>query len=485
MRWTVISCFLCVGLAVVSAFSAIAEPARFEHPLDEVRLKAADCLRRGIDAISSHEARSQQQRETILNSIHDARRLLGDGSLAAERLDALAEQLSSAFKEGNQQEVQKLCGLLRNIYSDLRFRPRKEAELPAGFPPPTPVGEIEVKHYPTYRKASTDGNSNLAFWVLFRHITSNSISMTAPVEMLATDDTPENIRFAKMGFLYESPDLGQLGTYGKVEVSDAPAMTVVSIGVRGRQSREAVVQARKTLSVWLESHQGKWTAVGPLRVMGYNSPFVPREENYFEVQIGVAPAGAEASAGVGEQNQPVAPEQRGESPMGQTSLKVGAKAPAFSLANQDGKTVSLKELVGKWVVVYFYPKDDTPGCTTEACEFTEQLSHFDKLGATVLGISPDSVESHQKFRAKHKLQVELLSDPDSAVAKKYGAWGEKSMYGKTYEGIIRSTVLIGPDGKIAYIWPKVSPAGHAEEVRKKLAELQSSSTGEAKGLRNK
>ncbi|MCR4414773.1 MAG: thioredoxin-dependent thiol peroxidase [Thermoguttaceae bacterium] len=158
--------------------------------------------------------------------------------------------------------------------------------------------------------------------------------------------------------------------------------------------------------------------------------------------------------------------------MASTAIEIGRKAPGFSLANQDGQKVSLRDLEGSWVVVYFYPRDDTPGCTKEACEFTSQLGQFGQLGAKVLGISPDSVGSHRKFRQKHQLQVELLSDPDHTVAKKYGAWGEKSMYGKKYEGIIRSTVLVDPHGRVSYYWPKVAPAGHAAEVLAKLAELQ-------------
>jgi len=157
--------------------------------------------------------------------------------------------------------------------------------------------------------------------------------------------------------------------------------------------------------------------------------------------------------------------------MAKKTLRVGGKAPAFALANQDGKKVALKSLLGKWVVLYFYPKDDTPGCTTEACEFTSQLALLDKLGARVLGVSPDSAESHQKFINKHRLKLDLLSDPDHKVLARYGAWGAKSMYGRKYEGVIRSTVLIDPEGRIAAHWPEVKPAGHAKEVRERLGEL--------------
>ncbi len=154
-----------------------------------------------------------------------------------------------------------------------------------------------------------------------------------------------------------------------------------------------------------------------------------------------------------------------------TGLCPGDEAPAFRLLNQDGKEVSLADLQGQWAVLYFYPRDDTPGCTKEACEFSSILAQFELLDARVLGVSPDSPASHVKFIRKHALGVELLSDPEHEVLRQYGAWGEKSMYGKKYEGVLRSTVIIDPNGKIAHRWPKVSPAGHAEEVRAKLAEL--------------
>ena len=154
-------------------------------------------------------------------------------------------------------------------------------------------------------------------------------------------------------------------------------------------------------------------------------------------------------------------------------IETGKKAPAFRAKDQDGKARSLGEFAGQWVVLYFYPKDDTPGCTTEACDFTAGLARFTKMDAVVLGCSADSEESHRKFIAKHKLKVTLLSDPDRTVMEKYGAWGEKLMYGKKVTGVIRSTVLIDPKGKVAHHWPKVQAKGHADKVREKLAELQS------------
>ncbi len=154
------------------------------------------------------------------------------------------------------------------------------------------------------------------------------------------------------------------------------------------------------------------------------------------------------------------------------SIRTGARAPAFSLPDQDDKKVSLKDLSGGWVVLYFYPKDDTPGCTKEACEFTSHLKGFEKLDARVIGVSPDSAAKHRKFIEKHGLGVDLLSDPDHKILDRYGAWGEKSMYGKKYQGVLRSTVLIDPKGVVAHRWEKVKPAGHAEAVKQKLAELR-------------
>ena len=145
-------------------------------------------------------------------------------------------------------------------------------------------------------------------------------------------------------------------------------------------------------------------------------------------------------------------------------LNVGDKAPSFSLATDGGGRISLKDLTGKPIVLYFYPKDDTSGCTREAVAFTALLPKFSRLGVQVVGVSKDSVESHAKFKAKHDLSVVLASDPDGKVVQSYGCWVEKSLYGRKYMGIDRSTFLIDPKGKIARIWRKVKVPGHAEEV---------------------
>ena len=158
--------------------------------------------------------------------------------------------------------------------------------------------------------------------------------------------------------------------------------------------------------------------------------------------------------------------------MAKATITVGRNAPEFTLPDQDGEPVKLSGLAGRWVVLYFYPKDDTPGCTTEACEFTDGIKAFEGLDAVVLGCSADTPESHRKFIAKHGLKVALLSDADRSVMKAYGAWGSKTMYGRTSMGVIRSTVVIDPNGVVAHHWPTVKAAGHAEEVREKLSELK-------------
>jgi len=152
-------------------------------------------------------------------------------------------------------------------------------------------------------------------------------------------------------------------------------------------------------------------------------------------------------------------------------IEVGADAPAFSLAADDGTKVKLADLKGSPVVLYFYPRDDTPGCTREACAFRDRKAELQKLGAKVLGISTDDVASHVKFRDKYSLNFPLLADPDHQVAEQYGAWREKNMYGKKSMGIARSTFLIGPDGKVKKVWKAVKVDGHDEQVLAALREL--------------
>jgi peroxiredoxin Q/BCP len=152
-------------------------------------------------------------------------------------------------------------------------------------------------------------------------------------------------------------------------------------------------------------------------------------------------------------------------------VKEGKAAPKFTLSSSEGGEVSLEDLKGKTVVLYFYPKDDTPGCTKEACAFRDTQAAIKKKGAVVLGVSGDSLSAHEKFKAKYKLNFPLLSDPDKAVAKKYGAWGEKVMYGKKVTGMIRSTFVIDKEGVVKKVFPRVRVDGHAEKVLEALSAL--------------
>jgi len=149
-------------------------------------------------------------------------------------------------------------------------------------------------------------------------------------------------------------------------------------------------------------------------------------------------------------------------------LEEGKKAPSFKLKDQNGEVISLDSLKGKNVVLYFYPKDDTPGCTKEACNFRDEFQKFNKLDAVILGVSPDSVESHKKFAVKYKLPFSLLSDEKKEILEKYGVWQEKSMYGKKYMGVVRTTVVIDNKGIIKKIFPKVKVEDHNTEVMETL-----------------
>ncbi len=152
-------------------------------------------------------------------------------------------------------------------------------------------------------------------------------------------------------------------------------------------------------------------------------------------------------------------------------IKIGDKAPEFKIYDHNDKEVSLSDLKGNWIVLYFYPKDNTPGCTQEALEFSEKKEEFEALGAKIYGISKDSAKSHQNFIKKQNLTINLLSNEDSDVIQNYCAWGTKKMYGKEYEGTIRTTYLIDPNQSIAFIWENVKVNGHVGEVLLKLKEL--------------
>ena len=158
--------------------------------------------------------------------------------------------------------------------------------------------------------------------------------------------------------------------------------------------------------------------------------------------------------------------------MDDSVLDAGDQAPGFCHPDQDGSEVCLEDYSGRWVVLYFYPKDNTKGCTLEALDFTMNREAFEEMGATVLGVSPDSVKSHRGFCDKHGLSITLLSDPGHGALEAYGVWQLKKMYGREYHGVVRSTFLVDPDGKIAHAWRKVRVKDHVEAVKAKLAELR-------------
>lgn len=151
-------------------------------------------------------------------------------------------------------------------------------------------------------------------------------------------------------------------------------------------------------------------------------------------------------------------------------VKLNAAAPAFKGVNQNNEIIASKDLKGQWYVLYFYPKDNTSGCTKQACDFRDSMSSLTKLGVKVIGVSPDGIKSHQKFINDHELNFNLISDEDKSICEKYGVWVQKSMYGRSYMGVERSTFIIDPDGKIKQIYSKVKVPGHVEAVMEWLKE---------------
>jgi peroxiredoxin Q/BCP len=181
------------------------------------------------------------------------------------------------------------------------------------------------------------------------------------------------------------------------------------------------------------------------------------------------PASSQKTAGSPKKAAPAKPAPAPKSGTGAADSsgygpKPGAKAPAFKLPDDSGNLVSPADFKGKQVILYFYPKDSTPGCTTESCDFRDNVNRFTKSGAVVLGLSADSVESHKKFKAKYGLNFPLISDPDHKALEAYGVWQEKSLYGRKFMGIVRTTVIIDEEGKIAKVFPKVKVNGHVDEV---------------------
>ncbi len=158
--------------------------------------------------------------------------------------------------------------------------------------------------------------------------------------------------------------------------------------------------------------------------------------------------------------------------MSEESLEMGQEAPGFCLPDENGEEVCLHDYKGQWLILYFYPKDNTPGCTLEAQNFTEALDDFEDMDSEVIGVSPDDVDTHNKFKELKDLEIKLLADPEHGVLEKYGVWRPKKMFGNEYFGVIRSTFIINPESKIVHKWEKVKVRGHVDEVKKKLKELK-------------
>ena len=252
-----------------------------------VRQQAAKVLEKAVRETRAYG--NDEKIQSLVQAGNKAAEMLGPSSQIAIRIKSAIEQATLLKTKNPLQAAEFLMNSISESRKDLSFQPINEAEQPEGFPLPTPVGEIEVKKYPPYRKAQTDMPSNRAFWTLFSHIKNENIAMTAPVEIGYGNDRKSELKEQKMAFLYGKPTLGELGKDKTVDVMDIPAATVVSMGVRGPQNKDSILDAQRQLEAWLESEKKSWIPAGSLRIMAYNSPFVPRDRNFYEVQIPVLP----------------------------------------------------------------------------------------------------------------------------------------------------------------------------------------------------
>ena len=266
------------------AFFADASPAQAvrDQPREEPRKQAAAKI---VDTLrAADELKDASQQLALLQAAaDDVRRTVAANVFVA---DALRKAANSSAPDAGK-SVRELRAALTEALGILQFEPLQESPMAEGFPPPTPVGEIRVQDYPAYRLARTDMTfiEGRAFWTLFGHIKKHDIEMTAPVEMTYSSDGAA--KKAKMSFLYRTTQQGQLGVDGKVEVVDIPAQSAVSIGLRGDATKERVADAQQRLENWLKAHAAGYESIGPLRVMGYNSPFVADAKRFTEVQIPV------------------------------------------------------------------------------------------------------------------------------------------------------------------------------------------------------
>jgi hypothetical protein len=257
--------FWTIALSTV-AFCFVAVAAAAE--VDRVRARAA------IEKILANETADV---EALRRAVRDVLPQVEGNVLVTASLSAALDRDAKAIRSALEEAVETLT-----------FEPKSEAETPKGFPAPTPVGEIRLQHYPAYRlaRAEMKGGENSAFWTLFMHIKKHDIAMTAPVEM-TYGDGKEKPKQTAMAFLYPDTATGDAGKDDKVIVTDVPASEAVSLGMRGNMTPERVAEARSRLEVWLKAHDREYEPAGPVRVMGYNSPFVPPAKRYFEVQLPV------------------------------------------------------------------------------------------------------------------------------------------------------------------------------------------------------
>lgn len=255
------------------------------------RQQAADVLQDALRAAVDGELSASARHDLLRSACSEAIEILPSESNASGRLAAALRDLETSDTQAADKEP-AFRATIKEVADLLAFQPLIEAELPRGFPPPTPIGEVELKQYPAYRMAQTDAVRGNAFWTLFRHIKENKIAMTAPVQMDYGAESGTASFQRSMAFLYGSPELGDLAADGAVRVVDVSPMTVISTGVRGERDPGKLASAKQRLLGWLDANSDRYQALGPIRVMGYNSPFVPANRRYFEVQIPVKVEGA-------------------------------------------------------------------------------------------------------------------------------------------------------------------------------------------------
>jgi hypothetical protein len=286
-------------LAGISTWLSCKTILAAENVSPTVRQQAARVLEKAVRETRGYG--NDEKIQSLVQAGNKAGEMLGPSSQIAIRIKSDIEQATLLKTKHPVKAADFLMNSISESRKDLSFQPIKEAEQPEGFPLPTSAGEIEVKKYPAYRKAETDMSSNRGFWTLFSHIKNENIAMTAPVEIGYGNDPKSELREQKMAFLYGKPTLGERGKDKTVDVMDIPAATVVSIGVRGRQNNDSILTAQRQLEAWLESEKKSWVPAGSLRIMAYNSPFVPRDRNFYEVQIPVLPVEDKAAKTTNDQ----------------------------------------------------------------------------------------------------------------------------------------------------------------------------------------